>query len=197
MNDHAFYGVCIHEAAHALAALRLLVREPRAAAPLERAIACRELVSVQDALGNGVTGVFGAVLGGRFYETGSRGGQPGIGGDSRARYAFLEAVKAFAGPVAELAVGEAQVPSSVDDVLVAEYGGERDLVHAYDALSHSDQLDRVHEARGAACRFVGGNWPPIAAVAAVLYERGEVCGEEIRSLSLRYRVRAVPPPSQP
>lgn len=196
MDDDAFYGVCIHEAAHALAAL-VPIREPQAAAPLERAIASRELVSVQDVVGNCVTDVYGAVLGGRFYDTGPSDEQPEVGGGSPARCAFPEAVKAFAGPVAELSVGEEQVPSSVDDVLLADYGGERDLVHAYDVLSHSEQLDRVHEARAAACRFVRENWSAIAAVAALLYERGEVCGEEIRSLSSRYCVRADAPSSQP
>lgn len=192
MEDDAFHGVCVHEAAHAVAATVLLRREPGVAAQLERAVARRELGNVEDAQGNTVTGVYGAVLGGRFYEPGSCPEEPGADREGRARHAFFEAVKAFADPVAELSIGEPQAPLTVDDVLLADHGGERDLAHAYDVLWHSDQLTRAQEARSVACRFVRDNCSAIAAVADLLYRHGEVQGEEIEGLSLGYRSVQVP-----
>lgn len=192
MDDDAFHGVCVHEAAHAVAATVLLSREPGAATRLEGAVARRELGSVQDAHGNTVTGIYGAVLGGRFYEPGTCPEDPAVDREGRSRRAFLEAVKAFAGPIAELSIGEPQVPLAVDDVLLADHGGEGDLAHAYDVLWHSDQLDRAHEARITACRFVMNNWSAIAAVAAVLYRRGEVRSEQIEALSLRHGCEEAP-----
>jgi len=192
MNDDAFYGVCVHEAAHALAAIRLRGSADGAPAAVERAIARRDLVSVADAHGNAASGVYGAVLGGRIYDPRSPADEAATTCHTNTRRAFLEAVKALTGPVAELSIGEAQVPSSVDDVLLADHGGERDLLHVYDVLRHSDQLDRIEEARSVACRFVRDHWRAMVAVAGLLYERGEVWGDEISDLSLQYQPRRGP-----
>lgn len=186
MDDEPFYAICIHEAAHAVASAALGADAVPVAAPLERAIVHREPASVSDAVGTTVTDVYGAVMGGHFYEPSS--GDDGVGhaAPEAHRQAFLEGVKALAGPVAELSLHEPRVPRSVDDLLLADHGGERDLLHFYDVLERSGQAARVPQVRRATCRFVRDNWPAITAVAMQLYLHGEVDGDEIRALTARH-----------
>lgn len=182
MDDEPFYAICIHEAGHAVASAVPERNGMPVATPLERAIVQRELASASDAIGNTVADVYGAVIGGHFYDS-ARDDDARHAAPELRRQAFLEAVKALAGPVAELSLHESQVPRSVDDVVLADHGGACDLLRFYDVLERSGQAALMPEARQAACRFVRDHWPAITAVATQLHLHGEISGDDIKALT--------------